>query len=65
MPTNLITDTGLLDRLTAAAKRGVSAHERRLQRLSFVFGNLPRNSGMTRHEVERELARIDEQDGKN
>ena len=65
MPTNLVTDTGLLDRLAAAAKRGVSADERRAQRLSFVYGNLPRNSGMTRHEVERELARIDEQDGKN
>ena len=65
MPTNLVTDGGLLKRLTDAARRGVSASERRQQRLSFVYGNLPRNSGMTRHDVERELARIDEQDGKN
>ena len=64
MPPNLVTDTVLLDRLTAAAKRGVSAAERRVQRVSFVYGNLPKGSSMSKHEVERALERIDVMEGR-
>ena len=65
MPTNLVTDSALLDRLAAAAKRGVSAAESRQQRLSFVYGNLPKGSTMTKHEVERALAHVDQMDGRD
>ena len=46
------------------AKRGVSASERRQQRLSFVYGNLPKGSAMTKHEVEKALERLDEMEGR-
>jgi len=65
MPTNLMTDRSLLDRLSAAAKRGVSVAERRQQRVSFVYGNMPKGSDMSRHEVEMALDRLDSQDGRN
>lgn len=64
MPTNLVTDSGLLERLSAAAKRGVSPAERRQQRLSFVYGNLPKGSAMSKHEVERALERLDAMEGR-
>ncbi len=64
MPTNLATDRGLLERLTQAAKRGVSADERRQQRLSFVYGNLPKGSDLTKLEVEKALQRLDEMEGR-
>ena len=64
MTTNLMTDRGLLDRLSAAAKRGVSLEERRKQRLSFVYGNLPKGSSMTKHQVEQALERLDEMEGR-
>ena len=59
MLTDLATDSELLARLNAAAKRGVSAAERKQQRLSFVYANLPKESAMTKNEVERALNRID------
>ncbi len=59
MPTNLMTDQGLLLRLSAAAARGVSPQERRKQRVSFVYGNLPKESAMTKHQVEEALDKID------
>ena len=59
MLTDIITDTGLLARLSDAAKRGVTADERRQQRLSFVYANLPKGSSMTKHDVERVLQRLD------
>lgn len=65
MPTNIVTDSGLLDRLSAAAKRGVSAAESRQQRVSFVYGNMPKGSTMTKHEVEKALDRLDQAEGRN
>ncbi|MBA3837895.1 MAG: hypothetical protein C0499_09600 [Zymomonas sp.] len=64
MPTQIITDDSLLKRLTAAASRGATPDELRQQRLSFVYGNLPRNSSMTRHQVEAVLEHIDKADGR-
>lgn len=64
MPTNLVTDSALLERLAAAAKRQVSAAESRQQRLSFVYGNLPRGSNMTKHQVERALEKLDRLEGR-
>lgn len=65
MPTDIATDASLLERLSMAAKQGVTAAERRKQRLSFVYANLPRNSEMTRHEVEAALERLDAMEGRN
>jgi hypothetical protein len=64
MPTNLVTDQGLLQRLTAGAARGVSTEERRRQRVSFVYGNLPKGSAMSKMQVEKELERIDDLEGR-
>ncbi|WP_150443120.1 hypothetical protein [Sphingobium limneticum] len=60
-----MTDRSLLDRLSAAAQRGVSVAERRQQRVSFVYGNMPKGSDMSRHEVEKALDRLDSQDGRS
>lgn len=64
MPTNLVTDPGLLERLAAAAKRSVSAAESREQRLSFVYGNLPKGSSMTKNEVAGVLNHVDQMEGR-
>ena len=64
MPTDIATDASLLERLNSAAKRGVSAAERRQQRLSFVYANLPKNSDMTRLQVEKALERLDAMEGR-
>jgi hypothetical protein len=63
MPNNLQTDIALIERLRAAAKRGVSLAERKQQRLSFVYGNLPKGSAMSKVDVERALSRIDLSEG--
>lgn len=64
MSFNVATDAGLLERLFAAAKRGVTPEERREQRVSFVYGNMPKGSPMTRHQVVEALDRIDELEGR-
>ncbi len=64
MPMNLVTDSALLQRLNAAAKRGVTGAESKRQRLSFVYGNLPKGSTMTRGEVEQVLERLDVMEGR-
>ncbi len=64
MPT-LATDMSLIDRLTAAASRGVSAGERRQQRVSFVYGNMPKGSSMTRMQVAEALEKLDGVDGRD
>lgn len=61
---NVTTDAGLLGRLSIAAARGVSDAERRLQRISFVYGNLPKGSAMTRNQVEQALDHRDKLEGR-
>lgn len=61
---NVMTDKGLLGRLSEAAARGVSDAERRLQRISFVYGNLPKGSAMTRHQVKEALDNLDKLEGR-
>jgi hypothetical protein len=51
------TDDGLLRRLDEAAKRGLTKNELHMQRVSFVFGNLPNDSTLTRQQVEAALAK--------
>jgi len=54
-----VTDDKLLARLRKAASRVMSAEEVRSQRVSFVYGNLPKDNTMTRQEVASALARIE------
>jgi hypothetical protein len=60
----LTTDMGLIDRLTTSASRGVSAGERREQRVSFVYGNMPRGSSMSKTDVAQALEKLDGLDGR-
>lgn len=62
--TAIATDRNLIERLTAAASRGVSAGERRQQRISFVYGNMPKNSSMTKHQVADALEKLDTAEGR-
>lgn len=59
MPNEPKTDLALLERLRIAASREMTPEEVRRQRVSFVYGNLPDSSSMTRHEVEAALARLE------
>lgn len=52
MPTDLKTDPRLLLSLEQAAKRQMTKDELRLQKISFVMGNMPRESTLTRKQVE-------------
>lgn len=60
----LATDMSLIDRLTAAASRGVSAGERREQRVSFVYGNMPKGSSMSKLQVAQKLDELDGVEGR-
>jgi hypothetical protein len=51
------TDRDFLDRLEAAAKQHLNRDQLFHQRVSFVYGNMPSDSSVTRMQVERELAR--------
>lgn len=55
----LKTDAGLLARLRAAAGRTVSPAELHQQRVSFIYGNLPGDSAITRDQVEVAVRAID------
>ena len=55
----LKTDQKLLDRLSASARGGVTKEELHKQRVSYVYGNLPKESTATRKQVEEALARIE------
>ena len=58
MPTTDIkTDPKLLERLSAAAHKQATAEQLRRQRVSFIYGNLPSESSITRDQVESSLDR--------
>ncbi len=59
MPVELKTDSALLARLQAAARHEVTKQELRRQRVSFIYGNLPNESQITKHQVEAAIARIE------
>ncbi len=59
MTKNIVTDSQLLKRLEAAAKHVMTAEEIRRQRVSFVYGNMPHDAAMTRHQVQEVLARLE------
>lgn len=59
MPTDLKTDSGLLERLALAAKQTITREELHEQRVSFIMGGLPEASTVTREHIERVLAQIE------
>ncbi len=59
MPNEPKTDFALLERLQEAAKHEMTRDELERQRISFVYGNLPQESEMTRHQVGVALARFE------
>jgi hypothetical protein len=56
---DLKTDEKLLARLSKSATQPVTKEELLRQRVSYVFGNLPKNSTITRKQVEDAIARIE------
>ena len=59
MPIEPKTNAELLGRLIVAAQQQMTSDEVRRQRISFVFGNLPKDNTLTKHQVELALARLD------
>ena len=57
MPTEIKTDSRLLDRLTASTKTKASKARLRQQRVSFIYGALPNDSTITRAQIESVLAK--------
>ena len=59
MPEQPKTDPVLLERMARAAKHEMTPAEIRRQRVSFVYGNLPRDNPMTRNQVAEAIARLE------
>lgn len=59
MPVTPKTDEKLLGLLARAAGHSVTREELRRQRVSFIYGNLPVDSTVTRHQVESVLAKAE------
>lgn len=55
MPQDIKTDKELLESLRYAASRELSRAELLAQRVSFIIGNLPKESTITREQVEEIL----------
>lgn len=55
MIASLKTDKALLERLEESAKKPMTRDELKRQRVSFVYGNLPNDSEITRDRVEKKL----------
>lgn len=51
MPENIKTDADLLRRLHEAAGKALTAEELRAQRVSFIAGNMPKESMVTREQI--------------
>lgn len=56
------TSEELLRRLQEAAKRTLTKDELHRQRVSFIYGNLPDDSPITRNQIESVLARSEGED---
>lgn len=53
------SDSNLLEKLYHAAHRALSKEELHQQRVSFIYGNLPKDSTITRDQVEQAIARFE------
>ncbi|MEO0713293.1 MAG: hypothetical protein AAFY37_05220 [Pseudomonadota bacterium] len=59
MLNDIATNKELLDQLHKAAKRQISQEELHAQRVSFILGNLPQDSDMTKADVEKVLQELE------
>ena len=59
MPTEIKTDTKLLDRLAASTKTKASKARLRKQRISYIYGALPSESTITRDQIKSVLANLE------
>jgi len=59
IPTDLKTDAELLHKLQMSAKLPLTKEEVRAQRISFVYGNMPQDSSVSRNEIVNIIARIE------
>ncbi|MGU3316299.1 hypothetical protein ACLBWH_12180 [Sphingomonas sp. M6A6_1c] len=55
MPHEIRTDAALLARLRKAATTVMTGDQLRKQRVSFIHGNMPHESTMSRDEIEKAL----------
>ncbi len=55
MIASLKTDADLIERLRESASKPVTKEELARQRVSFVYGNLPSDSAITRDRVARKI----------
>ena len=55
--TELKTDAALLAALRKATTRTLSADELHRQKVSFILGSVKESSGITREQIEKQLAR--------
>jgi hypothetical protein len=59
IPNATKVDETLVRRLEAAAARELTSEELRAQRVSFVYGNMPQDSSLSRKEVVDALAKAE------
>lgn len=59
MTLSVETKKELLERLKKAAKRQMTAEEIHAQRLSFILGNMPQESGVTKADIEKILGELE------
>lgn len=59
MPKDIKTDSDLLDRLSAAQQTHLTREQLRRQRVSFIYGSLPKDSLITRQQIESVLEKFE------
>lgn len=59
MPNDIKTDENLLRRLTAAGQGNVTREQLFKQRTSFIYGALPKDSSITKQQIERALHKVE------
>lgn len=57
MPFAIVSDPALLARLAVAARHPAKGRQLRSQRVSFIYGSLPKDSTITREQIEKTLDR--------
>lgn len=57
MPHNIATDSALLAKLSAASRVALTREQLRRQRVSFIYGSLPKDSTITRQQIENVLSK--------
>ena len=59
MPTDIKSHESLLARLTAATQVKLTREQLRKQRVSFIYGSLPKDSRITRQQIENVLSSVE------